>query len=956
MKKYLKRILSAVVASLTVVALTSCDASRNTKTPTGSLDLSKTYASLSESGQTVSYNEIYNLFRNKGYSNVLSEIKMQLFQKEMAAVDYSNPEDKEKIDEMIISAIYGVTTVEDYEDLEQDDKETSVQKFIDSKLSTSGIDYSNVELAKFIPTVSDDEFVCDWDSRLIEEYRYTVAIVNYAKEYLKTIINKETIIDVDGKEVDNTYYIDEDKLESTYNTNKNYTSYADLLGVKYPNQDENASYANHAIVIKFGSKAQANKYISAMGRTLTADSTKEEALNYYVDLFNSYYKDRKISVGDIYTNEYTSFVINEDENTYADLGTSVTDFIEDNLVDLYGEEEGTSFLTSPFNISGDNCYYMVLRLNVYEGEEYDKLTDSQKATLKDRLVDSLIDGWASETYAGNLVDERLKSENFNLKIYDPVYENQYANSYEDYYTFTKSFDNSLVFSFEYTYPSDALEYANTEITGSYTVEDSFAKLESIYGVSESINLLATKYLASFDVFMDKIDDDAIDGYADGIKDTIKSFKRNETNYSKKMGLSNYLVLQYGYDNEHDIIYNKLISSTLTSAYNTYYGHFNGDYIVEDGETTNKVAFKDNGLFANFSKYTNIIYDNYYSLDVAHFLISIDTDLDGNYEDPEELLEKLSAADKEQFTTDLLTLADALVREVEVITADRVTAMQYLAKVFNNTGYDYVLQNDKYKGMTWDDFKKNFEFTVTAEDLSTIDNESGSSYVEEFTNEVKDLYTTLTDMDYASIMLNIEDDGYWKYNDSVTGKVGVDVTANPAEELTQTVYGWHMLYVYDMVEQESAQYFQSSDTSETWANQDIIVYKNDTSTTDDDEVVYASGYSSTEKPSIDQLFIYFMEYVNEGSVTSMRSSTTSAVASYFTNVISRYNSSNFQTYRLRKQMGAVVFNPLSSNIDLNARYDLSFDILERTIDNYETLEDGDDFYGWFDTDWWSITIE
>lgn len=138
---------------------------------------------------------------------------------------------------------------------------------------------------------------------------------------------------------------------------------------------------------------------------------------------------------------------------------------------------------------------------------------------------------------------------------------------------------------------------------------------------------------------------------------------------------------------------------------------------------------------------------------------------------------------------------------------------------------------------------------------------------------------------------------------------------------------------------------------TWEYQDIIVYKNDVDTTSDDDVVYVSGYSSDEKASIEQIFIYFMEMTNNGSVTSMRSTTTTAVKNVLADVMSRYSNSTFQTYRLYKQIGNIVWNNVEGSSvtasSQQARYNEVFAIQERTIDSYETLEESDVFYGWFD---------
>ena len=78
--KNTKRIISLLGVAVIAGTLASCDANRNTKAPTGNLNLNATYASLeSQSNISVSVNEMYNQFRMNGYSTELKKIKNALF-------------------------------------------------------------------------------------------------------------------------------------------------------------------------------------------------------------------------------------------------------------------------------------------------------------------------------------------------------------------------------------------------------------------------------------------------------------------------------------------------------------------------------------------------------------------------------------------------------------------------------------------------------------------------------------------------------------------------------------------------------------------------------------------------------------------------------------------------------------------------------------------------------------
>lgn len=1058
--KNTKRIISLLGVAVIAGTLASCDANRNTKAPTGNLNLNATYASLeSQSNISVSVNEMYNQFRMNGYSTVLNKIKNSLLDDYIKKnnINYSNSKFTDEFDKYLLNAIFSVSTVEDYLDLEDDDKDVAVQKFIDNQLTSNGINISSNK-NELYPTYDEtnDVLVYHWGNitDLMSTYAYTLAKIEYAKENIEYIRNYEYLYDVDGNKVENTYYLPKDgsgdskdsvldARKNIYSSIQNLTTTKDILDGRNPyNEESDAKTVNQAIVIKFASKAQAEKYINLVEKkvhySLNKDGiTQAEVKKFYIELFNAYYKTKYIDTEGLDECEYTTFRSDDENDEMTDeIGSTAVTFMTKNMVDEDSTDENEKYyLSEPFNISGDNIYYMCYRGHIYEGDDWDNLSDEQKSRLNSTYIDDkIVENWATETYGNTLIEAILSDTGYtlaadskrsvlDLKIFDPIYENQYYNSYSDSYDFASksSFDNSLVFTLNYT--DNTVGTLSTSY--SYSVSDSYDELNSKYGVSKATSLLATKYLTKT-ILLDKIDSDTVSGYKDGLKSAIKSFKKNDTSYSKKMGLSNYLVLQYGFDNQDDIVNYNLMASDLTSAFNSYYGAFwkADDYVTTSDSLKNEaikyqigenlLKFNDvNGLMATFKTFADKKYNNYYSLDISHILISVDYDHDGTNDDPKDFYSDLSEADKVIFRKDILTLADAIVKEAAIInTKTKVEALQFIAKTFNNPGYDYTLQCADYKNKKWSEFTKNFEFALRAEDLNTIDYSNGSNYVEEFTDAVKDLYSKIISENYKDVKENLSDYGYWNYEPytykddnkkehtvEATANNKIDVNAADLSLLTETTYGWHMLYAYDITNQTTCKFESSNDSSlstnvtnsdgkimysykegdttkictedfyndnktndsysdwkklasvKTWEYQDIIVYKNDVDTTSDDDVVYVSGYSSDEKASIEQIFIYFMEMTNNGSVTSMRSTTTTAVKNVLADVMSRYSNSTFQTYRLYKQIGNIVWNNVEGSSvtasSQQARYNEVFAIQERTIDSYETLEESDVFYGWFD---------
>lgn len=1069
-----KRIISLLGVAILAGTLASCDANRNTKTPTGDLNLDAKYASLSNSDVSVSVKEMYNQFRKNGYSTVLNNIKKSILDEYIAKnkISYSNAKFTEKYDEYLLSTIFSVSTPSDYADIKDKDKSIAIQKYIDNELTSNGIKFTEEDKASLLPVYNEDEdtLTYPWKNatnseaiqKVLDNYTYTLAKIEYAKENINYIRNAEFLYDKEGNETENTYYLPTDEAKAKSNKTimdsrknvylkiQNLTTTKDILDGRDPyNNDGDKITKNQAIVVKFASKAQADKYIekvtSQLGYGLNKENiTNDEVKAFYVALFNAYNKTKHIdSVESLESCEYTSFISDDEKNEMIDeLGSTVVDFITKNLVDETNTDDNElHYLAEPFNISGDSTYYMCYRTYIYEGNDWDKLGETTEETeqLQQKLIQRYIDnnileGWATESYGNSLIDSILSDTGLtlkedsvrsvlDLKIYDPIYENQYYNSYSDSYDFISNSDyNSAAgnYIFTLTYTDNTVGSLTTKDI-KYSVNDSYNELNMIYGVSKATSLLANKYLYKT-ILLDKVESDSIDGYRNGLKDSIKNFKKNDTSYSKKMGLSNYLVLQYGFDNQDDIINYNFIASDLVSAFNSYYGEYwkAEEYVSTDDNLKNEaikyqigeklLKFNDiNGLMATLKSFADKKYDEYYSLDISHMLISVDYDLDGTNDNPEEFMKKLSESDKTLFVSDMLKLADAIVKEAAIInTKEKVEALQFIAKVFNNPGYDYVLQCEAYKGMKWSDFNNNFEFSLRSEDLNTIDYSNGSNYVEEFTNEVKALYKKITSEDFKDVKEKLSTTGYWNYEPytykddnkkeqtvEATKDNKVDLTATDLSQLTATSYGWHMLYAYNITNQTTCKFESTNDSSlssnvtngdgkimytytdanktthvcdqdyydahkndeglsdwkklasvKTWEYQDVIVYKNDTDTTSDDNVVYVSGYSSDEYASVEQVFIYFMEMTNNGSVTSMRSTTTTAVKNVLSDVVSRYSNSTFQTYRLYKQIGAITWYNDENN-ELQNRYNEMVKIQERTIDSYKVLEENDVFYGWFD---------
>ena len=368
--KNTKRIISLLGVAVIAGTLASCDANRNTKAPTGNLNLNATYASLeSQSNISVSVNEMYNQFRMNGYSTVLNKIKNSLLDDYIKKnnINYSNSKFTDEFDKYLLNAIFSVSTVEDYLDLEDDDKDVAVQKFIDNQLTSNGINISSNK-NELYPTYDEtnDVLVYHWGNitDLMSTYAYTLAKIEYAKENIEYIRNYEYLYDVDGNKVENTYYLPKDgsgdskdsvldARKNIYSSIQNLTTTKDILDGRNPyNEESDAKTVNQAIVIKFASKAQAEKYINLVEKkvhySLNKDGiTQAEVKKFYIELFNAYYKTKYIDPEGLDECEYTTFRSDDENDEMTDeIGSTAVTFMTKNMVDEDSTEENEKYYLS----------------------------------------------------------------------------------------------------------------------------------------------------------------------------------------------------------------------------------------------------------------------------------------------------------------------------------------------------------------------------------------------------------------------------------------------------------------------------------------------------------------------------------------------------------------------------------------------------------------------------------
>jgi len=990
MKNIKKSAFGVLSLSAMLLALASCDASRNTNTPTGNINLNQTYASVntSSSNLSVTYEEVYNKFRSLGYSQVLEQLKKSVVKTEMAAATYEA--NYKLYNTKFLNAIYGTSDFSSFENLLDSEKETledTVDSFKRTEANSYGVEFTDGEISALKALIStfatykaDDletalPFPDTVIAKLVNQYSYSVALTNYSLKYVETNYDKKYVYSYDDKkEVTNNYRITDENILSSYKS----TYY------KY-NQTK-------AIIVRFKTEAEADAYVektnALCGYSYSNDLDDDKKLNWYVNLYNAYYVNKDaLDLSNPFAPENEENTVFYYDNNHKQLtdnySSDLETFIRENLEDKQG-------IVSPRKIGSSYCLAYRDVVNYYYGDgtssDFDNAKNITEADLEAKFAGSEVDYYkmknykgktstnlneyikenliyskASESLGDSLVTNQIKF-NSTVEIYDPVFENQFYNTFSDYYSFTKNFDNNLIFKittkFDNHTPGDTSDdYDLGERT--YSVEEFFNYEEKIKGNEAATSLIENKYVLASDL-NDLLLNSEKESFTNQAKNTISSFNKNKTAYSKKMGLNNYIALTYGlttHGNEQDALNDYFKAESLKTKFNTYYGYF-----LSETTDENQSNFVDDGnLFATLKKYADKTKDNAYTFSANHIIIQVCPDVLGTTEDPRKYRAKLSAEEQVKFDKAVDTLTKLIVAEAKVITDKSVDALAKLVTTFNNIGRTYTLQANEYGYTTWEDFKNaypEFSFYLHSEDLGSITKSSAESYVQEF----KDYCAALADKlaSNATLAEKVNDEG-----------VLIDPTNDAYKDLGYclTQYGYHILNVYSFTANDSCKFTSSDDAQQStssylrWQHQAITISEKDPDDTSDDIIVYAAGYSDTDYASAIQLFMYFFKSIKSSSVDVLKPSVNTAVKTYFEDVMTRYTNASFQSYRLLQQVlgyenysdgnfTSIKFynNDGSENTTKNANYKNYVTSVRTSIDANKELKEDSTYYGWFEENW------
>ena len=906
-----KKLLITLLAATSIVTLSSCNSdARNTSIPMGNINTESEIASIKDTKLT--NGKYYTRLRASGYETVHNQIKKALFKTELAAVNNKIKLDDDTVTDVeqdvfdaIANALFSSTDKETIEKLTDEEIDAKIKKYIDAN-NNKGITVTEEE-CKSYSFVEDKIKFSKLNSKLIENNLLSIAINEAAKAKLETIVDSEEIENEEGKLVTNTYHISEKNIKNYYESSfKN-----------------NGTY--NAIIIQFNNLTEAKNAIKA-ATTTVGEINDTNAAEFYAVLYNSYYKYRThLDLTNPFSSEETKFVVNDEEDELTKISASIKNFVTNTL------EDG-DYLDTPFNLN--NKYIMVYRnsttydLNVkYSAKSNEAIDwsdlkdevgqanyDKIHAEVRSELIDNKI-----STYTSTIIKDRIKAA--EIEIYDPYFENKFQTAYSDYEIIDKKdFENDLIFK---------VAYENDEIT--YSVEEFYNEQSSSNGLTVIVDLLKLDYVYQYkNIFYT---DEQIEDYEKAVDKAVETFNKGENaNFAKELGLETYLLSTYGYTTVADAKYASVAGNVLTK----YLSHSVFDEWANNEDHT--INYDKLNVLQNMLDYGNAYYkgNNLFSINIDHMLIYLDDNSDGNPDDPEEFISKLSDVEKTEFNNALLALSQAIYAEAN---CKELTDSNNLMEILNYIVKAYTRNEKLYSNpdKTWADYKK-YNFILKVESLSSSGDTTESNvnnYVKPFADYVKELYKQA-----VANKLTVDDEAPIFYFTTSGEKAPSTI-----DDLCATQFGYHMIVVNDYSEPEGTDIKESDDKYSTLKEFDVLINEKDSDDEEDNIYVTVENVynEKTNEATMNQFFTYYVEK-RMGASSTLNTNIQSLFNSMFGDAIARYTSNAFQTFLLVNDMNITI-----TNEDIAKRF---VGYKQYLINNSQSYKADDEFASWYDgsLDW------
>ena len=867
--KTLRKLAIFVLIFAGLLTLAACKSSD--KTPYGSIS-DDPYLTIGDI--TVTEKELYDQLRMQGASVLANMVDEKIFAdqvNEVRASILAGDEDLNTyLDETINNAIHKVTDLEDLDKLyteNQDRFVRNVEQFVDSLyLLDNTIDISAVKAS--ILGLADHYKGYSNIPLLLDRYQLRATQKNYAKGLLEA-----EVLDEDDKN-----YITEANLVNYYTTNLQGRYDVDALVIRFINLNE-ANAALYQASIKSDSKGQWYKIpdiritsgnpgyvdlndvsqtgyghivtiLTDLGLLSKLGENREDRSQLSVQDYENYYKryvittqretgrsddaltaaqvkDEFVKIYNI-LNPANKVEIAVDGSIVAQSGSAYTSTLTyDELTKLNSSLRSHVYTTltaesqmddvldltvqKPFSSrvqTFGNFRYLVYKIDDASDTEEGILVESEDdenvkvfadtvaaKAQKDLSFEKLLESKLTDTYVGDTVSKLYEDKELN--IYDKVVRAFYEQSY-GYEGSDKDKSGDVIASID-----------GKDIT----VDEFFERLEASYGINLSLDIASNKLLLKSDKY--KIDQEDSDSFKTQFEDIISQFSADNfatSGFPASMGREAFLLLAFGAKTNQEAINQLYVYPELRQQY------------IDDLEA--HYGTDDYTVYEKLADLAALQYNNYKSITVSHLLVYFDQDGDGSPDNPQEYLDELDTASKDQVLNGLVELVELVYDRVGNYTGD-AAGLTAIATEFNNSGrilrgsvtppYDYQIEQ------LWAEYRQ-LGFYLKFENISSqITNTSnfitGSSVLDPvFYNRAMELHQQLVEIE--------DDDAKFPLLDLY----GTVITKEALDEV-KSDFGWHLILATQMGKKTSAVFKAEDDEDGKYVSTDktLNVYNEDSVT-------------------------------------------------------------------------------------------------------------------------------
>ena len=490
MKNLINKVLLVLLVLFVGISLTACGEETDTtnkNVPYGTLSSETVYASIGDI--KLSEKALYDELRVNGFDYLFDEIINTLVKPSDFGLSVDN--NREELIELVNKACYGTSDEEALAKMNSTTKATYVKKYVDSMyLQNINITETNIYTEECLGHYLNQLAQKAYAKKVLtdENSKYF-----YANEFQKE--NGEFVLDEDGEQIKNTYYISEESIEASYNSTKN----------------SEAEY--NVVIVAFNTLADAKKALNGYN---------ENELTY--ENFQT-----------IYNNKYGYKTVSEDNFFLT-------------TTELGAYDSGLSTLVKNMK-AGDYKLYQQFGKNVYlvylnqekPEVEYEKLEEADKAAAKEETIKELIEGKLTSNVISTLLVEKVYDT--EIVIYDYVFDALYAAENSDHKRLEAS-------EWKDEYNSYVAKVGETYIT----VADFYSKLEKLLGLTTSLDYFTNEVLLN-SKYADKLTDKDLEAIDKEYKAAVESFENGSyasNGLPTSVGKDVFLFAYFGSTDEAEI--------------------------------------------------------------------------------------------------------------------------------------------------------------------------------------------------------------------------------------------------------------------------------------------------------------------------------------------------------------------------------------------------------------------